>query len=83
MNTVNEILDQVNEIFKDVLENKNIVVSEKTVAEDIAEWDSFSHIQLVVAIERHFNIRFISSEIHGFKNVGEMCEGILKKTTNK
>jgi acyl carrier protein len=83
MNTVSEILEQVNEIFRDILDNDEIVVYEKTTAEDVAEWDSLSHIQLVVAVEKHFKIRFTASEINGFKNVGEMCEGILKKLTAK
>jgi acyl carrier protein len=83
MNTVSEILEQVNKIFRDILDNDEIVVYEKTTAEDVAEWDSLSHIQLVVAVEKHFKIRFTASEINGFKNVGEMCEGILKKLTAK
>jgi acyl carrier protein len=83
MATLNSILSEVNDIFKDVLDNEDIVIQEATTAEDIAEWDSLSHIQLIVAIEKHFKIRFTSSEINGFKNVGEMCEGILKKTENK
>jgi len=83
MNTVSEILEQVNEIFRDVLDNNDIVVYEATTAEDIAEWDSLSHIQLVVAVEKHFKIRFTSSEINAFNNVGEMCEGIFKKQAAK
>lgn len=83
METVNEVIAEVNGIFKDVLDNDDIVINGETTAEDIAEWDSLSHIQLVVAIEKHFKIRFTSSEINGFKNVGEMCEGILKKLSAK
>lgn len=74
-----EIIIQVNEIFKDVLENDEIIVKPETTADDLAEWDSLSHIQLVVAIEKHFKIRFTSSEISSYRNVGEMCEGIERK----
>ena len=81
MSTMNEILEQVNSVFKDVLDNDEIVVEAKTTADDIDEWDSLSHIQLVVAIEKHFKIRFTSSEINNFKNVGEMCMGIQAKLT--
>jgi acyl carrier protein len=83
MNTVHEILEQVNGIFKDVLDNDDIVVYSETTAEDVAEWDSLSHIQLVVAVEKHFKIRFTAAEINSFKNVGEMCDGILKKMADK
>ena len=81
MSAINEILEQVNSVFKDVLDNEEIVVTANTTADDIDEWDSLSHIQLVVAIEKHFKIRFTSSEINNFKNVGEMCMGIQAKLT--
>ena len=81
MSTINEILEQVNSVFKDVLDNEEIVVTANTTADDIDEWDSLSHIQLVVAIEKYFKIRFTSSEINNFKNVGEMCLGIQAKLT--
>ena len=74
-----EIIKQMNEIFRDVLDNEDIVINESTTADDVAEWDSLSHIQLVVAIEKHFRIRFTTSEVTSYKNVGEMAEGIRKK----
>jgi len=74
-----EIIGQVNVIFKNELDNDDILVSNETTANDLEEWDSLSHIQLVVAIEKHFKIRFTSGEITSFKNVGEMCEAIKKK----
>ena len=74
-----EVISQVNDIFKRELDNDDIEVKYETTANDIEEWDSLTHIQLVVAIEKHFKIRFTSSEIQGFKNVGEMSEAIVKK----
>ncbi len=75
----NDILEQVNAIFRDVLENDQLMIKEETTGDDVEEWDSLTHLQLVVAIEKHFNIRFTSSEIINFGNVGEMCDGILAK----
>ena len=75
----NKNLNEVNDIFIDVLDNAEIKINRETTADDIEEWDSLTHIQLVVAIEKHFKIRFTAAEINSFQNVGEMCVGIHKK----
>ena len=77
---MNDILAEVNKIFTDVLDNDSIVVSNETTADDIEEWDSLTHIQLIVAIEKHFHLRFTSAEIRGWKNVGDMCVAIKRGT---
>ena len=79
MLSTEEILTQSNSIFRDVLDNNEINLSQVTTADDVEEWDSLSHIQLIVAIEKHFKIRFTTAEITTYKNVGELCEGIQKK----
>jgi len=76
-----DILKQVNDIFIDILDNENIKLTETTTADDVEDWDSLSHIQLVVAIEKHFNIRFTSKEIQGWSNIGEMINSIVEKTS--
>ena len=74
-----EILTKVTEIFRDVLDNEDIALTDTTTANDIEEWDSLSHIQLIVAIEKEFKIKFTSAEILSWKNVGELVENINKK----
>ena len=74
-----DMLSQINEIFIDTLDNEDVVVDESTQATDVDEWDSLTHIMLVVAIEKHFKIRFTSKEIQSWKNVGEMINCILEK----
>jgi len=74
-----EIYEQMNAIFGNELDNPSIELKPETTAHDIPEWDSLSNIQLVVAIEKKFNIRFTTSEILTFKNVGEMVTAIAKK----
>ena len=75
----NEILAKVQTIFRDVLDNEEIVLTDETTANDIEEWDSLSHIQLIVAIEKTFGIKFTSLEIMKWKNVGEMLDSIVAK----
>jgi acyl carrier protein len=74
-----EILKKVNVVFVDVLDDEKIVLTEATTANDVEEWDSLNHIQLVVAVEKKFGIRFTSREIQGWKNVGEMVDSISTK----
>lgn len=73
------ILNQVTEIFRKVLDDDKITLSLTTTANDVEEWDSLNHLQLVVALEKHFKIKFTSSEIQNWKNVGDMCDSISKK----
>lgn len=75
----NEILEQINEIFVDTLDNEEIVIEEKTQASDVEDWDSLTHIQLVVGIEKNFKIRFTSKEIQSWNDVGEMMNCIEEK----
>lgn len=74
-----EIIKQLDEIFVDVIDNEDIKLTTETTAGDVDGWDSLSHIQLVVAIEKHFRIRFTAKEIQSWKNVGELVASIQSK----
>ncbi len=78
-----QILERVQALFRDVLDNEEIVLTSTTVADDIEEWDSLTHIQIIVAIEKHFRIRFTSAEILSWKDVGEMIDCISKKDNSR
>lgn len=73
------LLEQVQEIFRDVLDDEEIVLQEISTAEDVEGWDSLTHIQLIVAIEKHFKIKFTSKEILSWKNVGELVDCLAAK----
>ena len=74
-----EILGQVQEIFRDILDDEDIVLCDSTTADDVDGWDSLTHIQLIVAIEKRFKIKFTSKEILGWRNIGEMIDSIASK----
>ena len=74
-----EIFERLNEIFIDVLDLDECKLTDGTSANNIEEWDSLSHIQLIVAIEKAFKIKFTSLEIMKWKNVGEMVDTIEQR----
>ena len=75
--TREEIYDKLNEVFQDVFDDEDITVNDATVASDVEGWDSLEHINLIVAVERCFGIKFTMGETTGLKNVGEMVDRII------
>ena len=74
-----EILAKVEEIFREELELDNLVLTDETTADDVEEWDSLSHVQLVAAMEEAFGIEFKSREILSWENIGDLIDSIEKK----
>ncbi|MCH4154116.1 MAG: acyl carrier protein [Saccharofermentans sp.] len=72
-----EIYGRLNEVFRDVFDDEEITVNDSTTANDVDGWDSLEHINLIVAVERAFGIKFTMGETVGMKNVGEMVDKIL------
>ncbi len=77
--TREEVFERLNEIFRDVFDDESITVEEETTADDIDDWDSLEHINLVNAIEDGFDMKFDMGQIVTMKNVGEMVNIILEK----
>lgn len=74
-----DILNRVQEIFREELEQDDLVLNDETTAEDVDGWDSLSHVQLVAAMEEDFNIEFKSREILSWENIGDLIDSIQKK----
>lgn len=74
-----DTLSVLNGIFRQVFDDDTIVLTTSTTANDIEEWDSLSHINLVVAVEIHFKIKFALGELQTLKNVGDMVAMVDKK----
>lgn len=73
------IISKLNEIFEDVIDEGPVFLTESSNSDNVDGWDSLAHIQLIVAIEKTYNIRFTSEEMSSWKNVGEMIDCILTK----
>ncbi len=74
-----EIYTRLNEVFQDVFDDESIRVNDKTTADDIDDWDSLEHINLIGAVESEFKMRFKMGEVSGMKNVGEMVDIIAAR----
>ena len=74
-----EILAKIEEIFREELELDDLVLTDETTADDVEEWDSLSHVQLVAAMEEAFGIEFKSREILSWENIGDLIDSIEKK----
>ena len=72
-----EVFEKLNEVFQDVFDDDSITVTDVTTADDIEEWDSLEHINLIAAVEQEFGIKFNMGQIVSMKNVGEMADIIL------
>lgn len=72
-------LDNLNDIFREVFDDEDISVAPETTANDVDGWDSLSHVNLIVAIEGKFGIRFSQKELLSFKSVGDLLRCIESK----
>lgn len=78
-----QILDEVGVIIRDVLDpldDNKLKIGLETTADQTEGWDSFNHINIVVAIEQHFHVKFKTAEIESLRNVGELVALIAHKT---
>ena len=74
-----ELLDRLNEIFREVFDDDDLKIAPEMTANDIEGWDSLSHFNLILAIESRFNINFSLKEVQSFKNVGDLLKSIRSK----
>jgi acyl carrier protein len=74
-----DIYDQLTTIFRDTLDDDSLVLTPNLSAADVPEWDSFNHINLIVAIESRFKIKFQTAELEELHTVGHLADLIAKK----
>lgn len=77
----NEAATRLTEIMSDVFDVDDLTYSDSLTAGEVDGWDSLSHVRFLVTVEKQFGLRFTSTEIDGFKNVGEMLDVIVQRAT--
>jgi acyl carrier protein len=68
-----EIYAKLNEVFRDVFDDDEVIVNPETTAADVDGWDSLAHIRLMLTVEKAFGVKFAAADIAGLKNVGELA----------
>jgi acyl carrier protein len=76
--TREEVYERLNKVFRDVLDDDSIELHDETVADDVDGWDSFEHINLIVAVEEEFKFKIPMGKTVTMKNVGEMVDLIME-----
>ena len=76
-----QLRSRVTETFRNVFGDSDLVISDGTTAEDVEQWDSLTHINLIVALEREFRVKFTTGEVSKLKNVGDLISLIQRKTS--
>ncbi len=74
-----EIVARLTPIFRDVFNDDTLVVTDNMSAADVATWDSLSNINMIVAVEKTFGVKFSIKDVRNLKNVGELLELIKRK----
>ncbi|MDO4188969.1 MAG: acyl carrier protein [Lachnospiraceae bacterium] len=72
-----EVFEKVTDIFRDVFDDDDLVIGDSTNSDDIEDWDSLEHIQLIVGMEKEFKIKFDIKTVNSLENVGQMVDLIL------
>ena len=72
-------MEGLNEVFRRVFDDEELVVTPETTANDVDGWDSLTHVNLIIAVESKFGIRFTQKELLTQKNVGDLLRAIDAK----
>lgn len=75
------VLQDLTTVFQQVFDNPDIQLTPDMTANDVDGWDSLSHINLIMAVENRFNVRFKQREVLGFQNVGDLARCVESKLT--
>lgn len=77
-----DVSEKLNAVFREVFDDDTLCVRDETTADDVDGWDSLSHVNLILAVETRFSIRFTQREVLTFRNVGDLRRCIESKRVN-
>ena len=75
-----EVIEKLEQVFRDIFDEEELTINNETTAEDIEDWDSLAHINLVVSIEKEFDVKFALGELQALRNVGGMVDLVIRKS---
>lgn len=75
-----EVIAKLEQVFRDIFDEEELTINNETTAEDIEDWDSLAHINLVVSIEKEFDVKFALGELQALRNVGGMVDLVIRKS---
>ena len=77
--TRSDIQSKLQTLLRGVFDNQSIVIRDDMTAADVPEWDSLNHINLIVAVEKEFGIKFTTREVYAANTVGEFTDMLARK----
>lgn len=77
--TVDEIYAGLNTVFRKQFKDETLSIEASTTADDVKGWDSLAHIRLILSVEKEFGVKFRTSEVADFENVGDLVEMVQTK----
>ncbi len=75
-----EVYKELTEIFRDVFRRDDMELTPKLTAKDVKGWDSFKQIEIMIAVEERYNVKFRTRELESLQNVGDLARAVLTKT---
>ena len=80
---MDSMLAELQDIFRDVMDDPSIVLTSDSNASNVKDWDSLTHINLMTAVANHYKIKFKLSELQDLKNVGDLITLLTRKLEAK
>lgn len=77
------MLAELQDIFRDVIDDPNLVLTPESNASNVKDWDSLTHVNLMTAVANHYKVKFKLSELQDLKNVGDLMTLLAKKLEDK
>lgn len=74
-----QVLSELEEIFRSVFDDPGLTLTRATCAEDIEDWDSLEQITLLMLIGKHYDLKFSIDDVSGLQNVGDMVDLVLRR----